>query len=101
MGRERVVIERLFCDACGAELKQSAIRTIAINGERWEVELCNKDLKRLQATFAEWTKNARRLQPRRRTASQTKDEWDYLESRGFTRHRGRKSAAEAAALAER
>lgn len=96
-----MVIERLFCDICGAELKQPASRTIAIDGERWELELCNKDLKQLQRTFAEWTRHGKQLHSRRRTASQAMDEWEYLESRGFTRHRGRKSAAEAAALAER
>lgn len=94
-------METVTCDVCGKSIGNPATRTIALGSERWELDLCETDLKRVISQVKAWTANARVSSvrsARRRPASQARDEWDYLESLGFRRHRGRKSAEEIAAL---
>jgi hypothetical protein len=101
MARERVVVETVICDICGTTTAKPTSPLIGLDGQRWQLDLCPSDLKKVTAQFSAWTANARRVRNPRRTVRQAVDEWTYLESLGFTRHRGRKSAAEAAALAKR
>ncbi len=102
MVQKKTIIETTACDICGAAIEADRKESIAIGSSRWELDLCKKDLTALNKQFAEWTKTARRIgSSGRRSARQAQGEWEYLESLGFTRHRGRKSAAEAAALDKR
>jgi len=99
MARTRKLVETITCDICGKALKESAPTSIAFGGRRWDLDLCDKDRSLLNRQVAEWTSNARVTS--RRTGRQAEEEWSYLESVGFKRHRGRKSAAERDALASR
>lgn len=102
MARQRVVIETIVCDICGKEVTDATTQTIGFGRDRWELDVCAADLDTLMEQVGSWTANARKAQPARgRSSRQTKDEWEYLESLGFTRHRGRKTAEEAAAIANR
>lgn len=101
MVRKRVVLETVECDICGKAVQSATTQTFAFGAERWEIDVCAKDLAILKKQFGEWTSTARKVTSRRRTARQAHDEWSYLEKMGFTRHRGRKSAEETAALAAR
>lgn len=102
MARQRVVIETVTCDICGKEVEDASTQAIGLGKDRWELDVCDADLQKLTKQFGNWTSKARRVQSsRRRTGRQAQDEWEYLESLGFTRHRGRKTAEEAAAIAAR
>lgn len=100
MARTRTVVESITCDICGKALRESRPTTITFGGDRWELDLCDKDLNALNRQIAQWTAGARRPSARR-SGKQAADEWGYLESLGFKRHRGRKSAEEQAALRAR
>ena len=100
MARTRTVIETITCDVCGKSIRRGSPTSIGFGADRWELDLCDKDLAALQKQIAQITSNARRSTIRR-SVRQTEDEWTYLESKGFTRHRGRKSAEELAALRNR
>ena len=109
MARNRQIIETVVCDLCGNEAEDAATVTLGWGNDRWELDLCGRDLDRVSAEFDAWVDKGRRARggrsggsaSTRRSSRSTSDDWDYLESLGFKRHRGRKSAEEAAALANR
>lgn len=98
MAKTRVVVETTVCDVCGQPVRKSTAQALGFGDDKWELDLCDADLKRLEKQIATWTKHARAVTPRRRPNRVARDEWTYLESLGFRRHRGRRSAAEIAAL---
>jgi hypothetical protein len=110
MARTRTVVETITCDLCGKPAQDDLTVTLGWDGDQWRVDLCAADYNRVATQFDKWIANSEAAPPRtpagprRRTAakkSTSSDEWTYLESRGFKRHRGRKSAAELDALAKR
>lgn len=99
MSRKHTLVESIACDVCGRPLKKSSPVSIAFAGKKWALDLCDRDQRTVGRQIEQWTASARVTS--RRSERQAEDEWTYLESLGFTRHRGRKSAAERAALAGR
>jgi hypothetical protein len=106
MARTQEVIETITCDLCGRPAQDSV--TLGWNGQEWRVDLCRADNRRVATQFDKWIANSDRTpgrSPVRRNrgskATNGSDDWRYLESLGFTRHRGRKSSDEVAALASR
>lgn len=80
--------------------------------EQWQLDLCGADNAKISKTFDGWIDSGRKVRARKaRTARAAKaadgssrdgsSDWDYLESLGFKRHRGRKTGAEQEALANR
>ncbi|HVT78329.1 MAG TPA: hypothetical protein VHD87_14935 [Acidimicrobiales bacterium] len=100
MATKRLVIETTTCDVCGAEGKDVTSEVLTLGSEKWSVDLCKKDRAAIAKQIANWTRTARPL-GRRRPKALADEEWDYLESVGFTRHTGRKTQAELAALTRR
>ena len=108
MALTKEVFETITCDLCGRPTQDDLTVRLGWNGEEWRVDLCRADHRRVAGQFDKWIANSERP-PRRaptRRARRTKttngsDDWTYLESLGFTRHRGRKSAQELEALASR
>ena len=100
MARNRVVIETITCDICGKEVESAVTKRLVNDRTDWELDLCEDDAAKVNAQIGEWTKNARRG-TQRKPARAANDDWEYLESLGFKRHRGRKTPAENAALANR
>ncbi len=108
MARTQEVIETVTCDLCGRPANEELTVTLGWNGEEWRLDLCPADHRRVAGQFDKWIANSdrtpRRAAPRRARRSggaSGSDDWTYLESLGFTRHRGRKSAQELEALAGR
>jgi hypothetical protein len=108
MARTQEILETIRCDLCGRPTQDDLTVTLGWNGEEWRVDLCRADHRRVAGQFDKWIANSERS-PRRasaRRARRTKisngtGEWTYLESSGFSRHRGRKSAQQLEALAGR
>src|SRR5258708_5641277 len=111
MARTQEVVETITCDLCGRSADEDLTVTLGWDGEQWRVDLCPADYKRVATQFDKWIANGEPA-PRKQTAARTRrstrtkrangsDEWTYLESLGFKRHRGRKNAAEVEALAGR
>lgn len=98
--KSRVVIESVTCDLCEAEVEDGADQRISLGSDYWEIDLCPKHLEEMHRAFDRWGKAGRRISSTRRR-SIAEAEWDYLETLGFSRHRGRKTAAERAALERR
>jgi hypothetical protein len=106
MARTQEVFETITCDLCGRPAQEDLTVSLGWNGEEWRVDLCRADHRRVATQFDKWIANSERASrrsavrrtTRRKTANGAGD-WEYLESLGFTRHRGRKSAAELEALA--
>ncbi|HUR76486.1 MAG TPA: hypothetical protein VMZ22_00945 [Acidimicrobiales bacterium] len=102
MARNRVVIETITCDICESELSSAVTKRIVVDKQAWELDLCENDAAAVDRQVAAWVGSARKaIVAPQQPARQTQDEWKYLESLGFTRHRGRKNPAEVAALAAR
>ncbi len=103
MARNRVIVETIICDLCGKEIETANSFRLAVNKDAWDLDLCDDDARVMDAQIEKWVANARKASPaqNRTPARQSKDDWEYLESLGFTRHRGRKTPAENAALASR
>jgi len=108
MTRRQETIEVITCDLCGRDADEELTVTLGWDDDHWRVDLCQADYNRVAGQFDKWVANAelapaRKSHTRRRkaTASNGTDDWTYLESLGFKRHRGRKSAAELDALANR
>lgn len=113
MARARQIIETISCDVCGKEADEEAT-TIRLGwgSDQWELDVCEADRAKLSDQFDKWIENARRAgrsggrgrsagTSRRKSPAAANADWEYLESLGFTRHRGRKSAEEQAALDNR
>jgi hypothetical protein len=102
MTRHREIVEWVSCDVCGRRVDDAVTVVLGRDGEQWELDLCANDQRKLASQFERWVEKGRvahqARSPRRRTDH---DEWAYLESLGFKRHRGRKSTAEIEALARR
>jgi len=108
MARTQQLVETITCDLCGRSADEDLTVTLGWNGDQWRVDLCPADYNRVASQFDKWIANAdiapaRKSQTRRRKGKPTDstEDWAYLESLGFNRHRGRKSAAELEALANR
>jgi hypothetical protein len=110
MARTEQVIETITCDLCGRPAQEDSSVMLGWDGDEWRVDLCHADYRRVESQFDKWIANSEpatvtrtksRTGTTRRRTDRRDDEWSYLESRGFKRHRGRKSAAEVEALAKR
>jgi hypothetical protein len=103
MARKRQIIETITCDACGRQTDDAATVTLGWGREQWELDLCATDNDKLSTQFDKWVENGRKIRTTRalRSPQAANADWDYLESLGFKRHRGRKTAEENAALAKR
>ena len=105
MARIRQIIETITCDLCGKEVEAATTVRLGWGTEQWDLDLCPDDNAAISSTFNGWTEKGRRVRPGagRGTArtGAANDDWTYLESLGFKRHRGRKTAEEQAALARR
>lgn len=101
-------IEIVVCDVCGVEMDADRQKMkLAVDDERVTVDACDKCRGIIHKTFDSWTAgldgttttSAPRVGAKRAAeTARVDDEWDYLETQGFVRHRGRKTAAEQAAL---
>ena len=106
VARTTTVVETVTCDVCDQPVKDPQTLRIGLGRGLWELDLCAKDHTRVSKQIDELTARGRRVarpagrrdQARRGDAG---SDWDYLESLGFKRHRGRKSAEEIAALRNR
>src|SRR3954463_10627736 len=108
MAPTQQVIETITCDFCGRAVDEELTVTLGWDGEQWRVDLCQSDYNRISTQFDKWIANGQsaaapkqRSHRQKKVATNGSDDWTYLESRGFTRHRGRKNAAEVEALASR
>ena len=103
MARNRVILETITCDICGRQIDDAITCRLAVNKDAWDLDLCEDDARTVDAQIELWVANARKAssESRRSPAKQSKDDWEFLEALGFTRHRGRKTPAENAALANR
>jgi hypothetical protein len=107
MARTQEVIESVTCDICGKAVDKPSTVALGWDADRWEVDLCAVDYKKVSAQFDKWIAEGRpvratkRSTSRRAPAKKTADDWAYLESLGFVRHRGRKRPEEVSALAAR
>jgi hypothetical protein len=108
MARTQEVVETITCDLCGRPADEDLTVTLGWDGEQWRVDLCQSDYNRVATQFDKWISNGEpaatpkpRTRRRKRSGIDGSDDWTYLESRGFKRHRGRKNAAEVEALASR
>lgn len=104
MARNRVILETITCDVCGKQIESPITRRLAVNKDAWNLDLCDDDARIVDQQIESWVANAQRADnesPRRSPARQSKDDWEFLETLGFKRHRGRKTPAETAALANR
>lgn len=99
MTRTTKTIQLIHCDICGADASTNSLR-LSIDSNSWILDLCDLHRSEFDEVAAEWTTNAAPL-AERRSRRQTEDDWVYLESLGFERHRGRKSSAELKALQQR
>lgn len=102
MARNRVVIETITCDICGDQLRTPITKRIGLDQQSWNLDLCENDAAKVVDQIKTLTANAQKAPPsHRQSVKANKGDWEYLESLGFTRHRGRKTPAENAALANR
>jgi hypothetical protein len=102
----RQVIQVVRCDICGQDVTAAPqSERVGLGGRLWSLDLCQEHHELIVTTVHGWTERAdevaNRPGPRRRRQPTNDDEWDYLTSLGFERHRGRKSAAEIEALRQR
>ncbi|MBW3613946.1 MAG: Lsr2 family protein [Actinobacteria bacterium] len=111
MAREQHLVETVVCDICGKNAEEATTVVLGWGKEQWELDLCQTDISKVTKTFERWITGGRKVRANRSTGKSAKtakggsrgngSDWDYLESVGFTRHRGRKTAAEQEALASR
>lgn len=102
MGRKQQIIETIECDVCGKEVKEALAVTLGWDRSQWEIDLCPADHKVVSAEFDSWIAGGRKVRAaRQQKKASTGSDWDYLESLGFKRHRGRKTNEELAALEAR
>lgn len=113
MARTRQIIETVTCDICGESSDDVTTIVLGWGNDRWELDLCRGDNEQVSSQFDTWIANGRRVRGGRSGSGggggarrgartpQADDDWAYLESLGFKRHRGRKSAEEQAALDNR
>src|SRR5262245_20014439 len=105
MTRQREVIETVYCDICGKQTDDPVTVTLGWDGDKWTLDLCASDYERVATQFDRWIADVPKAGAKRsaakKTAKSSSEDWEYLESLGFSRHRGRKSAEEHAALAAR
>ena len=112
MARRQRVLETVTCDICGKDMDDADTIVLGWGKEQWELDLCDADNEQISKTFDSWIAGGRRVRASRgrgakaarvsqAPADHGSDDWGYLESLGFKRHRGRKSAAEQDALAKR
>jgi hypothetical protein len=126
MGTAQIVVDVVVCDVCGKQGTDLTRVKLGWDSQSWNVDLCPKDYAAVASKFDSWIANgedagASRSEPRpngqtktvkpvpkkakgkggTRSRASTSDRWDYLESKGFTRHRGRLTQQEQEALAKR
>ena len=108
MARTQEIIQSITCDLCGKPADEDLTVTLGWDEEDWRVDLCQSDYNRVAEQFDKWIANSEpapapepRARQQKRASAKGSDDWTYLESRGFKRHRGRKSSAEVDALASR
>ncbi len=111
MARQQQVIETVYCDMCGKQAEDSSTVVLGWGKDQWQLDLCQADNTKIGKTFDGWIAGGRKVRARRTgtkpgsstrvRSGQSPSDWDYLESLGFKRHRGRKSSAEMDALASR
>jgi len=110
VARTRQIIETVTCDLCGRQADDASTVRLGWGAEQWELDLCPDDAASVSAAFNAWTAKGRPVSGRAGSASRGRgtartpaanDDWTYLESLGFKRHRGRKTVEEQAALARR
>jgi hypothetical protein len=113
MARQQRVVETVTCDVCGKETENATTVVLGWGKEQWELDLCDEDNAKVSETFDGWIRGARKVRATRGRPSprsprdsggpsnSRQSDWDYLESLGFKRHRGRKTAAEHEALENR
>jgi hypothetical protein len=97
----RTVVESVVCDVCKADAAiHGRDQLVSLGCRRISIDLCDTHLADITAVFDTWAVAGREV-ARTRSRSTVAADWEYLESLGFKRHRGRKSAGERAALAAR
>ncbi len=111
MARQQQVLETVICDICGKNAEEATSVVLGWGREQWELDLCQGDNAKVTKTFDTWIAGGRKVRANRSAgksaraakaaSSRSGSDWDYLESIGFKRHRGRKTAAEQEALAGR
>ncbi len=107
MARTQQVVETVTCDLCGRPADPELTTALGWNGEQWQLDLCRADHRRVAGQFDKWIakgetmRSSRGRRRRAQNGAARQDDWAYLESLGFRRHRGRKSAQEIEALANR
>ena len=110
VARQTTTVEVVVCDICGKQSDEAVTVTMGWESRAWELDVCPADNRKLSAQFDRWIGTAggggarlarRRTPSGRRSRTESTGEWEYLESLGFKKHRGRRSAAEDAALARR
>lgn len=103
MTRQRETRTIVTCDSCGNVDDAAAEHILTWNKDRWAIDLCASCAATHRATFdtiVQHAHPARRRGPSRPTPAEREERWEILEQHGFTRHPGRLSAAELAALAQ-
>ena len=111
MARQQQVIETVTCDMCGKPTEDASTVVLGWGKDQWQLDLCQADNTKMGKTFDGWIAGGRKVRARKTGAKpvgstkarpgQSLSDWDYLETLGFRRHRGRKSTAEMDALAAR
>lgn len=111
MARQQQVIETVICDMCGKQTDEASTVVLGWGKDQWQLDLCKADNTKIGKTFDTWIAGGRKVRARRASGKavrpaksrpgQSGSDWDYLETLGFKRHRGRKSTAELEALAAR
>lgn len=108
MARERKVIETVRCDICGREADGATGLHIGWGKDTWEIDLCARDLAKIERSFdalvaagrlVAANRRRRNDRPSRPTAGERERRWAILGGLGYQRHPGRLSAEETAALA--
>ena len=112
MARQQRVLETVTCDVCGKVVDAASTVVLGWGNEQWELDLCDADNALIGKTFDSWIEGGRKIRASNSTGSKIArssdkrptprlSDWDYLESLGFKRHRGRKTVAEQQALGGR
>ncbi len=111
MARQQQVIETVICDLCGKKAEEATTVVLGWGREQWELDLCQADNAKVTKTFDGWIGGGRKVRANKGAGKSARaakggsnrdgSDWEYLESIGFKRHRGRKTAAEQEALASR
>jgi hypothetical protein len=126
MGVAQIVVDVVVCDVCGKQEPDLTRVKLGWDSQSWNVDLCPRDYAAVGSKFDSWIANGEdagaprnqaspngkaktktpasnkaKTKSATRSRSSTSDRWDYLESKGFSRHRGRLTQQEQEALAKR